>query len=153
MNLLLFIVTIAISFVAVRIGGIAFSLTGLESSLARFQALSCFTGTGFTTRESELILSHPKRRRIISILMIIGNAGMVAVIAGLVSSFLTATSIWAVLRLVILVVALYLIYLIATHAGIMPCACRCSLSRYSELLSWSRFPNGTFLTQLPLTLV
>jgi len=63
-NLFIFIFTIIIAFVIVRIGAIAFELTGLERSLARFQALSCFSGTGFTTRESELIVSSPQRRRI-----------------------------------------------------------------------------------------
>ncbi|MBE3143376.1 MAG: hypothetical protein IMZ61_05555, partial [Planctomycetes bacterium] len=55
MNVLLFLTLIIISFIVVRIGAIAFQLTGLEWSLAKFQALSCFTGTGFTTKEAELI--------------------------------------------------------------------------------------------------
>lgn len=59
MNLFLFIFAILISFIVVRIGAVAFELTGLEWSIAKFQALSCFTGTGFTTRESELVLMSP----------------------------------------------------------------------------------------------
>ncbi len=55
----LFLVALIVSFVVVRIGAIAFQLTGLEWSLAKFHALSCFTGTGFTTHESELIVDHP----------------------------------------------------------------------------------------------
>ena len=58
MNLMLFLVVVVASFIAVRIGAIAFQLTGLEWSLAKFQALSCFSGTGFTTKESELSLIH-----------------------------------------------------------------------------------------------
>ncbi len=53
MNLLLFLVTLIVSFIVIKIGAIAFQLTGLEWSLAQFQALSCFTGTCFTTKESE----------------------------------------------------------------------------------------------------
>jgi Trk-type K+ transport system membrane component len=75
MNLILFIVTIAISFLVVRIGAIAFQLTGLEWALAKFQSLSCFSGTGFTTREAELITGNPQRRKIATSLMILGNAG------------------------------------------------------------------------------
>lgn len=112
------IIVVFISVIVRKVAAVALRLTGLDKPTAEFQALSAFTGTGFTSRESELVLDHPKRRQIISILMIIGNAGTVAVIAGLVSSFLTATSAWAVLRFGILVVALYLIYKIATHAGI-----------------------------------
>jgi hypothetical protein len=49
--------------------------------LAKFQSLSCFSGTGFTTKESELITGDPRRRRIASILMVLGNAGIVTMIA------------------------------------------------------------------------
>jgi len=81
MNLLLFLVVIVASFIVVRIGAIAFELTGLEWSLAKFQALSCFSGTGFTTKESELVTANPQRRRIASILIILGNAGLITMIA------------------------------------------------------------------------
>ena len=81
MNLILFVATLITSFIAVRVGAVAFQLTGLEWSLAKFQALSCFSGTGFTTREAELIVGHPRRRRIASILMVVGNAGLVTMIA------------------------------------------------------------------------
>ncbi len=86
LNLLLFIMVLFVSFVAVRIGAIAFHLTGLDWSLAKFQALSCFSGTGFTTRESELVVGHPQRRKIASILMVLGNAGLVTLIATVVGS-------------------------------------------------------------------
>ena len=86
MNVLLFIVTIAISFIVVRIGAIAFELTGLEWSLAKFQALSCFSGTGFTTKEAELITGNPQRRRIASILIVLGHAGFVTFIATFANS-------------------------------------------------------------------
>ncbi|MDP8233935.1 MAG: TrkA C-terminal domain-containing protein [Candidatus Saelkia tenebricola] len=86
MNLLIFFVILMISFIVVRIGAIAFELTGLEWSLAKFQALSCFTGTGFTTRESELITSNTQRRRVASVLMVLGNAGLVSLIATFANS-------------------------------------------------------------------
>ncbi|NQU38398.1 MAG: TrkA C-terminal domain-containing protein [Lentisphaerae bacterium] len=79
-------VALIASFIVVRIGAIAFQLTGLEWSLAKFQALSCFSGTGFTTREAELIVGHPKRRKIASILMVLGNAGLVMLISTFANS-------------------------------------------------------------------
>ena len=36
------------TFVVVRIGAVAFNLTGMEWAQAKFQALSCFSGTGYT---------------------------------------------------------------------------------------------------------
>ena len=79
MNLLLFIIVLSVSFIVVRIGAIAFQLTGLDWSLAKFQALSCFSGTGFTTKESELVVGNSQRRKIASVLMVLGNAGIVKV--------------------------------------------------------------------------
>jgi hypothetical protein len=89
MNLLLFIVILLTSFIVVRIGAIAFELTGLEWSLAKFQALSCFTGTGFTTKESELVTRNPQRRRIASVLIVVGHAGLVSLIATFANSLRT----------------------------------------------------------------
>ena len=82
----LFIIVLVVSFIIVRIGAIAFQLTGLEWSLAKFQSLSCFTGTGFTTKEAELITGNRQRRRIASVLMVLGNAGLVIMIASLAAS-------------------------------------------------------------------
>lgn len=81
MNLLLFISVLFVSFIIVRIVAVAFEITGIEWSIAKFQALSCFSGTGFTTRESELIISNPQRRRIASVLIVLGSAGLVTMIA------------------------------------------------------------------------
>jgi hypothetical protein len=86
MNLLLFIIAVVISFIIVRIGAIAFELTGLEWSLAKFQALSCFTSTGFTTKEAELITGNPQRRRIATVLIVLGHAGLVTLIATFANS-------------------------------------------------------------------
>lgn len=89
MNFILFLVVLVVSFIVVRIGAIAFELTGLEWSLAKFQALSCFSGTGFTTRESELVTTNPQRRRIASALIVLGHAGFVTLIATFANSLRT----------------------------------------------------------------
>lgn len=89
MNFILFLVVLVVSFIVVRIGAIAFQLTGLEWSLAKFQALSCFSGTGFTTRESELVTTNPQRRRIASALIVLGHAGFVTLIATFANSLRT----------------------------------------------------------------
>lgn len=86
MNLVLFIMVIILSFIIVRIGAIAFQITGLEWSVAKFQALSCFSSTGFTTSEAELIVTNRQRRRIASVLIVLGHAGLVTMIATLANS-------------------------------------------------------------------
>ncbi len=65
----------------------ALTLTGLSDELARFQSRSAFTGTGFTTSESEKIVNHPVRRRIVMLLMLLGNAGIITLVATLVITF------------------------------------------------------------------
>jgi hypothetical protein len=77
-----------ISFTFVRIAAVAMRLTGLSENMARFQALSALTGTGFTTTESEMIVNYPVRRNIISVLMVFGNLGIVTVMSTLMVSFL-----------------------------------------------------------------
>lgn len=121
LSLILFMVVVFISFIIVRIGAIAFHLTGLDWSLAKFQALSCFSGTGFTTRESELVVNHPQRRKIASFLMVLGNAGLVTLIATTVNSlrprqlefeFLKGLPEWLIpwISLVIIIGAVYAMY-------------------------------------------
>ncbi|MDD5327398.1 MAG: TrkA C-terminal domain-containing protein [Phycisphaerae bacterium] len=126
MNLVLFIIVLTVSFIVVRIGAIAFQLTGLEWSLAKFQALSCFTATGFTTKEAELITATPQRRRIASILIVLGHAGLVTMVATFANSlrpskipFLSdflSLSLMPWINLTIITVTIYIIYKIFTNS-------------------------------------
>jgi hypothetical protein len=78
-------------------GSIGLQATGMEARKARFQALSAITGTGFTTREAEDIINHPRRRTIASWLMFFGNAGIILFVILLLLYISTnATSIPAV---------------------------------------------------------
>ena len=86
MNLILFVMVVIVSFTVIRMGAVAFKLTGMEWTVAKFQALSCFTSTGFTTKESELVVKSLQRRKIATILMIFGHAGLVTLIATFMNS-------------------------------------------------------------------
>jgi hypothetical protein len=86
-SILVLLVVLVVSYLIVLAGAMAYELTGLDREAARFQALSAFTGAGFTTRVSELVVRHPVRRRITSTLIILGYAGTAGVVAGLLSSF------------------------------------------------------------------
>ncbi len=81
------ILIIIIFFFVVRIATIILKLTGLDENVARFQAISAFTGTGFTTREAEFVLEDPIRKKTVTVLMILGKVGIVSVIAGIFLSF------------------------------------------------------------------
>lgn len=82
------LITLSLSLLVTRIGAMALMLTGMSRESARFEARSSFTGVGFTTQESENIVTHPVRRRIVMLMMLLGNAGIAAVVATLMLSML-----------------------------------------------------------------
>ena len=86
------LVVIGVATLVVRMGALALTATGMPAEVARFQARSAFTGVGFTTSESETIVGHPVRRRIVLFLMTIGNAGFVTIVASLILSFSGSSS-------------------------------------------------------------
>ncbi len=105
----LFAVVLA-SMLVTRVATVMLTLTGLSRQSARFQARSAFTGAGFTTFESESVVDHPVRRRIIMSLMLLGNAGIVTGLASLLLSFSTADSgSDAFLRLFMIVAFLFIL--------------------------------------------
>jgi len=81
------ILIVTLSLLVTRIAAIALVHTGVSRELAKFQARSAFTGAGFTTEESERMVNHPVRRRIIMLLMFLGNAGIVTGIGTLILTF------------------------------------------------------------------
>jgi hypothetical protein len=109
------LLAILISFLFVRASAIALMMTGLDKKKARFQALSAFSGTGFTTKEAELIVNNPRRRKIATWLMIMGNAGIVAVIVTATSSLATSRGYQLPINVLVLIVGIFLIYKIATY--------------------------------------
>jgi Trk-type K+ transport system membrane component len=109
------LVTIVISMLIVRAGAIALVMTGMSYEKAKFQALSAFSGTGFTTREAERVVNNPRRRKIVSWLMILGNAGIVTVIVATTSSFSKAQGVEVEINMLVLLAGLALIYFIAIH--------------------------------------
>jgi hypothetical protein len=113
------LIAILVSFIIVRIGGFALQLTGIEPDVASFQALSAFSGTGFTTREAERVVGHRTRRRIVTILIILGNAGTVTVIATLVASFTQVTGyMWFFIRLAIIVGGIFGLYQLIVRSNV-----------------------------------
>lgn len=81
------LIVVLLTTVVNRIATVALTLTGMSREMARFQARSAFSTAGFTTAESENIVNHPVRRRIVFTLMFLGNAGFIVVIATLAASF------------------------------------------------------------------
>lgn len=105
------IAIVLLSLLIVRIGSVALRVTGLDAETASFQALSAFTGTGFTTSEADLITKHPGRRKTVKILIIMGNAYFAAVVAMVIGAVFSGPEHNTVLE-TILMVGLILVGLI-----------------------------------------
>jgi len=80
MQIAVMLIFLAVWLLVLWIGSIGLEAAGILRSKARLQALSCLTGTGFTTREAESVFNHTQRRRIATWLIFIGNAGVLSVI-------------------------------------------------------------------------
>lgn len=113
------LLVVFVSFLVVRAAAIALMMTGLDEKKARFQALSAFSGTGFTTKEAESVVNHPLRRRIVIWLMILGNAGVVTVIVTATSSLVTSKGYQLPLNTLLLLIGIYVIYKVATRKGLI----------------------------------
>lgn len=60
---------LVLSVLLTRIATVIRVHTGLSREMARFQARSAFSGADFTTSESEKIVNHPLRRKVVSMLI------------------------------------------------------------------------------------
>jgi len=88
LSILTLLIVLTLSILITRIASVALSHTGLTRETARFQARSAFTGVGFTTSESEKLVNHPVRRKILQMLMLVGNAGVITAVSSLILSFI-----------------------------------------------------------------
>ena len=131
------LIAITLSLLITRIATEALTLTGLSRTSARFQARSAFTGTGFATSESEAIVQHPLRRRIIMWLMFLGNAGFITVISSLVLTFVSTSSTGdSISRLLYLLLGIGVLWLVATNRAfnrILTRLVRKALRRWTDL--------------------
>ena len=112
------LLVIFISFLIVRAGAVVLTMTGMDQKKARLQSLSAFSGTGFTTRESELIVNNFRRRQIVTWLIIFGNAGIVTVIVSATSSIVTSQGYQLPISIVAIIVGAFFIYRLISRTGI-----------------------------------
>ena len=108
-SLILFALFIIVYIVISDIITIFFRLTGMTEEKARFQVISLLTNSGFTTRESEAVVSSKIRRRLARATMLFGYAFTVTIVSTTVNFFMTlsrgeieALLIWVPILLAIL---------------------------------------------------
>lgn len=109
------LVVLILSVTITKVASVALIHTGLSREIARLQARSAFTGVGFTTSESEKIVNHPTRRRILMMLMVLGNAGIVTAMSTLILGLVdTPDDSSLVMRIVLLVSGLVVLWTVAS---------------------------------------
>ena len=87
--LLLFSFIILIYYVITELFTFFFRFTGIPVDKARFQVISLLTGTGFTTRESEIILASRRRRRLARVTMLFGYVFNVTIVSAFINVFIS----------------------------------------------------------------
>lgn len=85
----LFSLIILLYWVIAEMFTILFRFTGLPDERARFQVVSLLTGCGFTTRESEMILSSKARRRLARVTMLFGYVFNITIVTAFINIFLS----------------------------------------------------------------
>lgn len=130
-----FLLVLLLSLLVIRIGAVALVMTGLSRDIAQFQALSAFSGAGFTTDEAESLLEDPARRQIIAVLIRLGSVGVATSIATLLLSFIE-TGGATLERLLVLFVGVGGLYLLARSPffdQVITPVIEWGLNRYTEL--------------------
>ncbi len=112
------VVVVTLILLVTRVATVALTMTGMSLDHARFQARSAFTGTGFTTAEAEAVVSHPARRRIVAVLMLLSGAGAISVLGTLILSFAGIDSTTGGLACAGLIVAALVVLLWLAHSGV-----------------------------------
>ena len=85
----LFSLIILLYWVITELFTIFFRFTGLPDERARFQVISLLTGCGFTTKESEMVLSSRPRRRLARITMLFGYVFNITIVSAFINVFLS----------------------------------------------------------------
>ncbi len=85
----LFAVLILLYWVISEVFTMLFRFIGLPEEKARFQVVSLLTGAGFTTQESEMVISTRSRRRLARITMLFGYVFNVTIVSAFVNVFVS----------------------------------------------------------------
>lgn len=111
--LLFFIVAMSYMLI-IDVFTVLFRMTGLTNEKAKFQVISLLTNSGFTTKESEVVVSNLVRRRLARTVMLFGyifSITIVTVFVNVVISFPQALmkDIWLLAIVLIAILAVFLL--------------------------------------------
>ncbi len=87
--ILIIVFLVTVFFLFVEVFTVLFMMTGMTERKARFQVISMLTATGFTTSESEVIVSSRRRRRLATITILFGYIFAVSIVSMLINAMIT----------------------------------------------------------------
>ena len=132
MTLILILIPLVFLILVVEIATIALHMTGLDIKSARFQALSSFSLTGFTTKEAEEVVNHRQRRKIIMVLMVLGLITWATLISFIVNAIINARQlIPSLVQIAVILSVLLFMLLLARHRPFIK-AFRNKVAQYLE---------------------
>lgn len=114
--ILMLAVFIILYSVIIAVFTILFRLTGMTQEKARTQVISMLTNCGFTTSESEVIMSSRIRRRLLKITVLFGYSFTVVIISSVLNLFLSLSSaqledlLPSIISIVLLIIASYILF-------------------------------------------
>ena len=88
-SITLIVTVIIIYYAMIKVFSILFRITGLPKDKASFQAASLLTNAGYTTSESEIVVSEKTRRRIATAAMLSGYFFSVVIVSLFINMFLS----------------------------------------------------------------
>lgn len=134
---------LAVSLTIVRSAGVALRVTGVPQPIARFQAISALTGAGYTTLESETLMRHPVRRRILMILMLTGHLGLVSLASTVILAVAATEGVGgATAQIAALLVSVGAVYALAASTKLDEAMCEV-IRRAMERWNWLAEADAT----------
>ncbi len=88
----LILAVVSVYLFSIEAFSVAFKLTGLATKKIKFQVASLFTGSGFTTTESELIANDERRRKIAVTCMYTGHIFSVIIMGLIINVFFSIST-------------------------------------------------------------
>lgn len=122
MRIIGFVIFLIIFLIFIEFFTLLFVNTGLAYDKARFQVISMLTSVGYTTKESEYISSHKRRRKIASWVMILGYVGNVTFVSFLITLIVSGDVPQVII--VILGIVSLIIFSMKSHK-VMSCIDKC----------------------------
>jgi len=87
--ILIIVLLATVFYLFVEVFTVLFMMTGMTERKAKFQVISMLTSTGFTTSESEVIVSSRRRRRLATITMLFGYIFSVSIVSMVINAILS----------------------------------------------------------------